>query len=387
MNINRQLLEAANLNPTKNSRQEYIFTLCEYIEKNELTLPLYQRDVSWTLQKCIELLNYQLLSKSPISAISINIINNVSEEFAVPQVSFIERELIPCAVRGQMSVVDGQQRLTTNYKAYCNHPDLKNVVLDLGKGEFVINNEAFRKNQVPVGVLLNKDDKKLIEYTESNKALSSPLIVNALLQIRNKIKTYQYTINFATDLSEDEQIDWFEVLNNAGSRVSIIQMRFSKLKAHGIDVYTQYTHVYRTKILEYGYDYFTPQKTNVSYPIAALNPAYEVLISGRHSNNFAPISSDTKENQLCNLQPEQLLNCFDITLEALDKVLEFVEDNKLKKHNRSDYINYLIGYFVFHREGITNEQKDSLISWYNSVDFTNKSNTVRRKIYSDLLKL
>ena len=36
MNINRQLFEAANLNPTKNSRQEYIFTLCEYIEKNEL---------------------------------------------------------------------------------------------------------------------------------------------------------------------------------------------------------------------------------------------------------------------------------------------------------------------------------------------------------------
>ncbi len=75
-----------------------------------------------------------------------------------------------------MSVIDGQQRLTTNYKAYCNHPDLKNVVLDLGKGEFVINNEAFRKNQVPVGVLLNKDDKKLIEYTESNKVpLQYPL--------------------------------------------------------------------------------------------------------------------------------------------------------------------------------------------------------------------
>lgn len=387
MNINKQLLDAANLNPTKNSRQEYIFTLCESIEKKELTLPLYQRDISWTLQKCVELLNYQLLSKSPISAISINIINNVSEKFAVPQVSFIDRELISCAVRGQMSVVDGQQRLTTNYKAYCNHPDLKNVVLDLGKGEFVINNEAIRNNQVPVGVLLNKDDKKLIEYTESNKALSSPIIVNALLQIRNKIKTYQYTINFATDLSEDEQIDWFEVLNNAGSRVSIIQMRFSKLKAHGIDVYTQYTHIYRTKILEYGFDYFTPQKTNVSYPIAALNPAYEVLISGRHSNNFAPISSDTKENQLCNLQPEQLLSCFDVTLEALDKVLEFIEDNNLKKHNRSDYVNYLIGYFVFHKDGITNEQKNSLIGWYNSVDFTNKSNTERRKIYSDLLNL
>ena len=46
-----------------------------------------------------------------------------------------------------MSVVDGQQRLTTNYKAYCNHPGFKSVVLDLGKGEFVITAEAYRENQ------------------------------------------------------------------------------------------------------------------------------------------------------------------------------------------------------------------------------------------------
>ena len=387
MNINKQLLEAANLNPTKNSRQEYIFTLCEYIEKNELTLPLYQRDVSWTLAKCVELLNYQLLSKSPISAISINIINNTEKEFAVPQVSFIERELLSETVRGQMSVVDGQQRLTTNYKAYCNHPDLKSVVLDLGKGEFVINAEAYRKNQGPVGVLLNKDDNELIAYTEKNKALAAPMVVNALLQIRNKIKTYQYTINFATDLTEDEQINWFEVLNNAGSRVSIIQMRFSKLKAHGIDVYTQYTHVYRNMVQEYGYDFFTPQKTNVSYSIAALNPAYEVLVSGKHSNNFAPISSDTKENQLCNLDPDKLKECFEMTLEALEKALRFIENNDLEKYNRSDYVNYLIGYFVFHKEKISEQQKNNLIDWYNNVTFTNKSNTTRRRIYSDLLNL
>lgn len=387
MNINKILLEAANVNPTKNSRQEYIFKLCEHIEKNELTLPLYQRDISWTLHKCVELLNYQLLNKSPISAISINIINNTSEDFAVPQVSFENREIIPVLLRGQMSVVDGQQRLTTNYKAYCNHPDLKNVVLDLGKGEFVINVEAYKRNQIPVGVLLNKNDNKLIEYTEKNKALSSPIIVNALLQIRNKIKTYQYTINFATDLSEDEQINWFEVLNNAGSRVSIIQMRFSKLKAHGIDVYTQYTHLYRDKIMEYGYDFFKPQKVNVSYPIAALNPSYEVLISGHHSNNFAPISSDTKENQLCHLEPQQLKQCFEITLTALDLTMKFIEENNLKKKNRSDYINYLIGYFVFHGNEITEEQKELLIDWYNKVNFTNKSNTERRNIYSKLLKL
>lgn len=386
MNIKRQLLEAANLNPTKNSRQEYIFTLCENIERNELTLPLYQRDMSWTLQKCVDLLNYQLLNKSPISAISINVINNTDSEYAVPQVSFIERELLPNVMRGQMSVVDGQQRLTTNYKAYCNHPDLKNVVLDLGKGEFVVNTESFRRNQIPVGILLNKDDLMLIGYTGKNKALSAPETVNALLQIRNKIKTYQYTINFATDLTENEQIDWFEVLNNAGSRVSIIQMRFSKLKAHGIDIYTQYTNIYRNKVLEQGYDYFRPQKANVSYPIAALNPAYELLVSGQHlNNNFAPMSSDTKENQLCNLKPEKLQECFKITLEALDKTLQFIEDNDLKTPNRSDYVNYLIGYFVFHQKKLTNEQTSNLINWYNTVNFTNKSNTDRRKIYSKLL--
>lgn len=175
-------------------------------------------------------------------------------------------------------------------------------------------------------------------------------------------------------------------LNNAGSRVSIIQMRFSKLKAHGIDIYTRYINLYRNKVLEHGYDYFTPQKTNVSYPIAALNPAYEVLVSQRHSNNFAPISSDTNENQFCKLEPTKLLECFDLTLKSLDRALQFIEDYNLKKHNRADYVNYLLGYFAFHPE-VTQEQKDRLSDWYNTVNFTNQSNTRRRKIYSDLLCL
>ena len=75
------------------------------------------------------------------------------------------------------------------------------------------------------------------------------------------------------------------------------------------------------------------------------------------ASDFLYISSDTKENQLCNLKPEQLLKCFDVTLEALDKALKFIDDNRLKKYNRSDYVNNLIGYFVFHREEITDKQK------------------------------
>lgn len=119
-----------------------------------MTLPLYQRDISWTLHKCVELFNYQILSKLPISAIYINIINNTSSEFAVPQVSLIDRTLLLEILRGQMSVVDGQQRLTTNYKAYCSHPDFKNVVLDLEKGKFIINEKHYNKKQIPVGILL-----------------------------------------------------------------------------------------------------------------------------------------------------------------------------------------------------------------------------------------
>jgi len=76
-----------------------------------------------------------------------------------------------------------------------------------------------------------------------------------------------------------------------------------------------------------------------------------------------------------------------MTLEALEKALRFIENNDLEKYNRSDYVNYLIGYFVFHKEKISEQQKNNLIDWYNNVTFTNKSNTTRRRIYSDLLNL
>lgn len=387
MNINKDLRAAVNMNPTRNARNLTVENLCNMIDDGTLTIPLYQRDVSWTKQKCVELLNYELLGKSPISAISVNVINNTDSDFAVPQVSFIDREVMPNMVRGQFSVVDGQQRLTTNYKAFCNNDDLRDIVLDLGTGKFVITTENIRSNQVPVGVLMNKESGKLIAYVQSKRGMDNDVMAFLLLA-RTKILSYAYTINMAEDLSEDEQITWFEVLNNAGSRVSIIQMRFAKMKAHGLDIYTQYTNVYRNKMQEFGYDFFTPQKTTVSYPIAALNPAYEILCSGTaHQNNFAPMPSDTKENQLCNLDAEKLRDCINLTLETLEKVLCFISDNDLKQPDRVDYINYLIGYFIFNPAPMTTEQKEKVITWYNTVNFTNKSNTDRRNIYTELLVL
>lgn len=383
MRISKELQSAADMNPTKKSTQMSIFDMCDKISKQAISLPLYQRDLSWTLTKCIALLNYQLLGKAPVSPISMNVINNTQEY--VPQVSFIDREIINNIERGQLSVVDGQQRLTTNYKAYTNDDDFRNIVLDISRGCFIQTDTAYKSNQIPVGILLNQSDAVLFEYTNKVSTLRKPEITSLLLQVRSKTKNYNYTINSADDLSEDEQIEWFEVLNNAGSRVSIIQMRFSKLKMYGIDIYKQYTSVFISRLVEVGFDFFTPEKTTVSYPIAALNPSYEIVTGKGHSINYAPIPSDTKENQLCGLSPEELKKSIETTLSYEENVLDFIEANSLKKPDRIDYINYMIGYFAFNGLDISETQKQYLISWYNNVDFTNKTNSERRELYTKLI--
>lgn len=385
MRIDKDLIIAASENPTKKSTQMSIIQMCEKIENQTISLPLYQRDLSWTLDKCIDLLNYQLLGKAPVAPISMNEISNVSA--CVPQVSFIDRELLEDVRYGQLSVVDGQQRLTTNYKAYSNHEDFRNIVLDLSKGKFIKTELSIKNNQIPIGIVLNKSDGVLFEYTSKKASLRNPEVTNVLLQVRSKIKNYNYTINSAEDLNEDEQIEWFEVLNNAGSRVSIIQMRFSKLKIHGIDIYKQYTSIFNNRLTEIGYDFFTPEKTTVSYPIAALNPAYEVIMGKVHNNNYAPIPSDTKENQLCSMEADKLKLCIQKTLDVQDKVIDFISEHSLKKPDRIDYINYLIGYMLFKGTELRAKNVSDLIEWYNTVDFTNKSNSERREIYTNLIQM
>lgn len=385
MKINKYLIEAAGFNPTEKSHKMTILNMCQKIESQEISLPLYQRDMSWNLKKCIDLLNYQLLGKAPVSPISINLINDISDY--VPQVSFIDREIVKSIERGQSSVVDGQQRLTTNYKAYSDSDDFRSVVLDLAKGIFKLEAGAIKRHQIPVGKLLNKDESIFYSYIMKSSVLKSEEVMPVLVQCRSKIRNYSYTINQAENLSEDEQIEWFEVLNNAGSRVSILQMRFSKMKMHGIDIYVQYTEKFKTKLLNLGYEFFTPHKTGVSYPIAALNSAYERVTGRPHSEGYTPIPSDTKENQLCSLKPEQLEQCFDITLIALDKALDFIESNATKEPDRIDYINYLTGYFVYYPEPLTADTKTKLIDWFNNVNFSNRSNSKRREEFTSLLNI
>jgi len=385
MKINKNLLTASKFNPTESTQTKTITDLCKMIETGEISLPVYQRDLSWTLRKCIELLDYQLLGKAPVSPISMNKIQNT--EGSVSQISFVSRDICDTKT-GQLSVVDGQQRLTTNYKAYMNHNDFKTIALDLQKGYFIQYEGVPKEHQIPVGTLLNKDDQILIDYCAGKKALTKFEVTSALLQIKSKIKNYSYTLNQATDLNEEEQMKWFEVLNNAGSRVTDIQMHFAKMKNQDMDIYNDYAREYVEQLNINGYaGFFKPHATNLTYPVAALNPAYIVVTKNTKKNNYAPMAPDTKQGQLSKLEPEKLRKCFAITLTALDRAITFIDAHNLKKPNRIDFINYLLGFFVVNDKGLTEKTTSDVIKWYNETTFTNKTNTERRKIYESLLHI
>lgn len=389
MKVNSLLSAATKFNPTKKSFQMSIEDLCKKIYTNEITLPLYQRDLSWTLQKAVDLFNYQLFGKAPVAPISINQINNI--EIAVPQISFLDREVIePETIKNaHYSVVDGQQRLTTSFKAYINDDSFRNIFLDVQSAKFKIIESDVKKHQIPVGILLNKDQEVLKQYLIKRKTFND--LYGILLEVRSKMNGYNYTMNIAEDLVEDEQIEWFEVLNNAGSKVTALQMAFSKLRIHNFDIYRDYVKPFIGLIEEYGFgDLFAVFTTNVSYPVVALNPSYEVLVkNGTHNVNYAPIPSDEKASKLTSLNVDMLNEIVSLSLESTKKALEFIEGNGIRNYiNRMDYILYLSGYFAFNKNSYTDIEKiQSLVEWVKKTNFTNASNGARREEFNKLLKI
>ncbi|MGF2773177.1 GmrSD restriction endonuclease domain-containing protein [Bacillus cereus] len=390
MRISKKVEAATGFNPTKKTHQMDIAMMCEKIKNNKITLPLYQRDLSWTLKKAVDLFDFQLFGKAPVAPISINEISDATEE-DIPQISFLTREIVPPAnMRGDhQSVVDGQQRLTTNFKAFINHDSFRNIVLDFSRGAFRIVEGDISSSQIPVGILLNENEPVLTAYLQEKGNFNDLFAI--ALRVRTKIRSYNYTVNIAENLTEDEQIEWFEVLNNAGSRVTTLQMSFSKLKVHNLDIYLDYTEPFKQKANEYGYEeLFSPFTTNVSYPIAALNPAYEVIEkNGVHNTNYAPIPSDTKESILTKLEVGLFKRIIDLTLVSLEQALIFIENNDLRDYiSRMDYILYLTGFFAYQdSEELTEELELGLVEWVKNVNFTNQSNSSRREIFTQLLEL
>ena len=384
--INKKLEKFSTFDPTKESKPMSIGNLCKDIEDNKLTLPIFQTYIRWKIEKSVDLLNFQLSGKAAVSPISINIIE--SKELAVPQVSFLERKLISTDdILGKNSVNDGQQRLTCNYKAYIDHEDFKCIVLDITGGEFTLNTGVPKKFQIPVGKLYNKDPKVFKQYLAEHKELQLFEVSDLLTRVRNKFLGYYYTVNYARDLTEEEQRQWFEVLNLAGSRITAVQIELTAMLVKGVDFYREYADKFGERLRQSNLEkLFVFKATEVSIPLAALNPAYEMLKGKVHASNLSPIASDAKPSLISKLEKEEIEKIFGVTLEALDWAVEFIENNKLKEPERIDYVTYLLGAFVFIGSNkINHEQKAFMIERYNGMQFSNKDNGERRKAFEELI--
>ena len=395
-NMTRQHLEEmASYNPASRSMDMTIEEICKLIQKKRIVIPSYQRDMVWTIPKCVDLLNYQLLGKAPVAAVSMNQINDKYCE--VPQYSFIGRAYV-CGEPGVYhqrtldviepefpiySIIDGQQRFTTNYKAFIDSPDFLKIALDLSIGKFRIA-EPFEPNIFPAGKLYNESYEIFYDYLQQN---FEPQDYSLLNSIRSKFMSYKYHVNLANDMDLDEQVEWFIKLNNAGTSVSEVQLNISKLKLRQIDVYNLYVRPFIQKIKDADlYDIIPQAKAQASIPIACLNPMFEILNGHTsHKTNYSPIPSDEKTSAIVNFSHDQIVDCFDSTLAALDKTLKFYHRVGIAPQ-RFEYVSFLVGYFILVvKDGSPDDKR--LVEWFRSTNFRDKTNTQKREIYTNLLEL
>ena len=386
--INQLILKNAFNDPTKETINKSISQICNEVATGEIIMPIFQRDLAWTIEKKVDLYNFQLNGSAPVSPISMNKIG--ARSIDMPHVSLLERlEVDNNHMHGKLSVIDGQQRISTNYQAFTNDESIRGIVLDITRGIFVdLKDKDIKKNQIPVGVLYNQNPKIFTEYIREHPLLAEFDVSSLLSQVRTKFFNYFYTINFAQDLPGDEQIEWFDVLNLAGSRVPEVQMKLTRLQIKGLDFYKEYTNIFQEKLELHGFDLFVQKNTEVSIPLATLNPSVEIVLRKKHTSNYSPMPSDKKDSIITEMDPSLLRDCFKMTLDGLDLALEFISDNNLSEPSRIDYITYLTGYFVY-RNGAPFKDTDrlNLVEWYDNVNFANKSNQDRRDIFNELLEL
>jgi len=302
--INKDLLVNVTLNPTTNTTQRTIEELCRDIDKRKIVLPYYQTGIRWTNQKIIDLLNFELNGYAPLAPISVN--NITTKDSKVLQVTFIDRDVVLEDEEnwGRISVNDGQQRLSANYFAYINHPRVENMVLDLFKGEFreLPNIFQIKKHQIPIGILLNKDIDVFDKYKDENSFLKTKEAFNILMKVRYKMFSYWLTVNQATDLTQEQQLDWFWKLNNAGSVISALQMKFSEQYVEGIDIHIDYLDKFITILNDTNMNRCIQKETETSIPIATLNPAIEVILGKKSGSHRSTIATDRNEKCISKIE-------------------------------------------------------------------------------------
>lgn len=395
--LKKSFLKKIENDPSRDSSIMTIEDICRKVDEGKIVMPIFQTGLRWTAEKIRDLLTFQLMgfaAVAPISMCHLDFGFEPTDEIYKrygSQIGLLTREKLS-NIRGEVySLTDGQQRATTNYKCYIGHSDLKKYMLDLNMGKVVIikDSDLPREGQIPVGIIYNRDFKVFEGYVSEHPELQASQLNTYLSLIRTKFLGYRYTVNLAKNLSEKQQMEWFEILNNAGSKIPLKEMRLSRLKIKDVDYHSAYISKFVDLIETKGYDEtFTTKATQVSYPLAALNPAYDYLFSKIDTKRIAPIASDVKEARICALNRGQLEQLFAMTLNALELTLDFIDDNELDVKNRIEYITFIMGYFIYgNNEKLTQERKEYLIDWFNEIKFTNMTNPGKREAYYRLIHM
>src|SRR5699024_3035287 len=98
--------------------------------------------------------------------------------------------------------------------------------------------------------------------------------------------------------------------------------------------------------------------------------------------------SDTKESFISDMEIDDLRRAFNMTLEGLNSALDFISENNLSNSSRIDYITYLKRYFVLNKnKEISYQNKNNLGDWYNNVNYSNKTNSERCKMFEQLINI
>ena len=219
ININSTVLKSVTFNPSLETHSINIRELCSAIENKQLVQPFYLEKFNkmlkrekhkWSATDMCRLFYTQLFENFPVSQITVNVFENDQDlkrySDILKNVQEIEYK------RGTKLLLDGYERLNTNYMAYINDPSVSHIYLDLYNGLFTVKDEP-EKGLIPVGVLYNKDDSVLSSYIKDREELQSFEIYQLLLNIRSKHFGYFYSVNQATDLDLSSQLAWYAYLN------------------------------------------------------------------------------------------------------------------------------------------------------------------------------
>lgn len=391
--IHKNLLDSIEINPSKYSVPMDIIDLNKQIKNGAISIPIYQRDLSWTEQQCVDLLNFLLKGKSSVSAISMLEYSKSTNK--VRQLNFITREEIIEEVdidNIKLSVIDGQQRLSTTYMAYIGDPYLKDIYLDLGRGSFRLvkdDNEFIKNTLIPVNILLNEDWSLLFDFFKENNF--DNYAERIVTKVQTKLLNYTYTVNKAINLDVDNQLDWFRILNNAGSNVTETQVALCHIHDVGIDIYIDYIRKYNALISKYGIEFKNTRKTaQHNNSITALNIPMMKILNLKYKINFTPIPSDTKANLLIKAAKEEetiIIQAIELALNSLERTLDFIVDNNLTLPDRVEYINFILSFYIYNEHLNENEYKDYIIKWYKDVDFNDLTNTQKRNIFDNFIHM